>query len=357
MAERTLLILSRYGAKGASSRLRSFQYIPALELAGFKVTVSSFFDDDYLETLYNSRRRDKSHILRAYWRRIKALLMAHRYSVLWIEKETLPFLPSFFEAWLAARNVPYVVDYDDATFHTYDQHPSPWVRRLLGNKLDALLKGAQCVMVGNSYLESYVRQHGANRIERIPTVVDIERYSFLPEPVADELRIGWIGSPSTSKYLEVVRPVLEALAKRRAIRLVTIGAPALEDFQLPLEQHAWSEETEGMLLSSLHVGIMPLVDDPWERGKCGYKLIQYMACGRPVIASPVGMNVDIVNDDVGFLAGVEREWAMAFETLATDAEKRAQMGIKARQTVQNQYSLQVLSSKLITILEPIACVA
>lgn len=355
MGKRTLLILSRYGVKGASSRLRSFQYIPALQASGFEVTVSPLFDDEYLEALYTTGRRPLSDILNAYFKRMIMLLKVRAYSAVWVEKETLPYLPAAFESWLSFMKVPYIIDYDDAIFHNYDLHRSLWVRTLLGTKLDVLLRSARCVTVGNSYLEEYAVQHGARYVERFPTVVDIDRYPILPPVISNELRIGWIGTPSTSKYLEVVRPVLESLSQKINIKLVTIGAPDLQHYQLPLEQHSWAEDTEGLLLSSVHVGIMPLVDDMWERGKCGYKLIQYMACGRPVIASPVGMNVDIVNSDVGFLAKTESDWLAAFENLATDAALRDQMGIRARALVETQYSLQVISSRLVMLLDSIIC--
>ncbi|PXX42800.1 glycosyltransferase family 4 protein [Aquitalea magnusonii] len=357
MAKRKLLVLSRYGEKGASSRLRFFQYITALQAAGFEVTVSPFFDDDYLEALYVTGRRSGADIVLAYFKRMLMLLKARDYSAVWVEKETLPFLPGIFEAWLSFMKVPYIIDYDDAIFHNYDQHRSLWVRTLLGTKLDVLLGAARCVTVGNSYLEQYAIQHGAKIVECFPTVVDIKRYPVLPPVASSELRIGWIGTPSTSKYLEIIRPVLESLSKKINIKLVTIGAPDLGHYQCPLEQHPWSADTEGLLLSSVHVGVMPLFDDMWERGKCGYKLIQYMACGRPVIASPIGVNVDIVNPDVGFLAKTEDDWHAAFEVLMADAALRDQMGINARKLVETQYSLQVIASRLVTLLESKICVA
>jgi glycosyltransferase involved in cell wall biosynthesis len=295
--------------------------------------------------------------VRAYFKRMMTLLKVRDYSAVWVEKETLPFLPGVFESWLSFMKVPYFIDYDDAIFHNYDRHRSLWVRTLLGTKLDVLLRAAKCVTVGNSYLEGYAIQHGASSVERFPTVVDISRYPVMPPVAGSELRVGWIGTPSTSKYLEIVRPVLESLSKKINIKLVTIGAPDLGHYQLPLEQHPWSADTEGLLLSGVHVGIMPLVDDMWERGKCGYKLIQYMACGRPVIASPIGMNVDIVNRDVGFLAKTEQDWLLAFETLAADVALRDQMGMNARKLVETQYSLQVIASRMVMLLESKICAA
>jgi glycosyltransferase involved in cell wall biosynthesis len=247
--------------------------------------------------------------------------------------------------------VPYVVDFDDAIFHTYDQHRSSLVRWILGQKLAPLILRARSVVVGNGYLESYVRGHGAHKVVRIPTVVDIQHYRVVDEPPAQEIRIGWIGTPETAHYLYIVRAALRSLGSERAIRLVTIGAPPLEDFGVPMEQHPWTENTESEVLQGIHIGIMPLPDQAWERGKCAYKLIQYMACGRPVIASPVGVNRDIVTNDVGILASTSIEWTEAFRVLASDPIRRRACGAAARRLIEREYSLEATAPRLVRLLQ------
>jgi glycosyltransferase involved in cell wall biosynthesis len=357
VTDRALLVLSRYHEMGASSRLRLFQYVPALEQAGFEVTLEPFFDQAYLDELYGNGRRRAATVLRSYLKRLTVLLRARRFSAAWIEKEMLPFFPGAFESWLSLSRVPYVVDYDDAIFHTYDRHRSALVRRLLGNRLDPLLRGASCVTAGNEYLLDYAQRHGARKAVLVPTVVDTLRYDVRPEPEGKEFRVGWIGSPATSKYLEAVLPALRQLSRRRPLRLVTIGAPALECPDLPLEQHDWAEATEAALIASFHVGVMPLPDTPWERGKCGYKLVQYMACGRPVVASPVGVNCDIVGKGVGLLAASEADWVEALERLAADPNYRAGLGSRARSVADNEYSLAAVAPRVIDVLEGAACAA
>ena len=349
-----VLLLSRYGPLGASSRLRFYQYLPFLEQAGAEVTVAPFFEDGYLDHLYSAGERRFKDVLAAYLRRFRAVLSAGRYSAAWIEKEVFPFLPAGFETLPKRLGIPYVVDYDDAIFHTYDRHASVWVRRILGQKLDPLLARARYVVVGGGYLESYVRSHGAGDVRRVPTVVDTERYEVAEGPIPGELRIGWIGSSSTTKFLYLVRDALKVLSAERPIRLVTIGASSLPDYGVPLEQHAWSENTEAKLIGSIHVGIMPLPDDPWERGKCGYKLIQYMACGKPVVASPVGVNRDIVTNEVGFLAGETGEWVLALRALAADAGRRCACGAAARRLVEREYSLRVVAPRMVGLLRETA---
>lgn len=349
-----VLLLSKYSGNGASTRVRAFQYISFLERSGIEVTVSSFFDDGYLTYLYSTGRRRFRDVFPRYLKRFSALRDAGKYSALWIEKEVFPFLPAWFENLVVRTGVPYIVDYDDATFHTYDQHRSSLVRGLLSKKYDPLLASAKCVTVGNSYLESYVRSHGAKDIRLIPTVVDIRRYDVTEESDFKELRIGWIGSPATAKYLYLVRDVLKELSAERPIRLVTIGAPPLLDYGVPLEQHPWSEDTETQLLASIHVGIMPLPDNPWERGKCGYKLIQYMACGRPVVASPVGVNRDIVTNVVGYLADGPEEWVQSLRALADNPGHRRACGVAGRRLAEREYSLQVTAPRVVDILREAA---
>jgi glycosyltransferase involved in cell wall biosynthesis len=307
------------------------------------VTCLPFFDTQYLRRLYITRDRGIKDLLRAYAKRLAALRQAQYFSAVWVEKELLPFAPGWFEGWLARAGVPYVVDYDDATFHTYDEHRQPLVRRWLGRKLDPLLAGAFAVSTGNRYLSDYARAHGARRVVQVPTVVDLERYPItqVTAPLSGpELRIGWIGTPATSKYLEILREPLRRLSADVPLRLVTIGAPPDLDLGIPMEKHAWSEATEASLLATLDIGVMPLPDAPWERGKCGYKLIQYMALGKPVIASPVGVNRELITPDVGLLASSAQEWMAALASIAQHRETVVQQGQAGRRLVEQTYSLQ-----------------
>jgi glycosyltransferase involved in cell wall biosynthesis len=246
--------------------------------------------------------------------------------------------------------VPYVVDYDDAIFHSYDSSPSRWIRKALSNKLDGLLAVSYAVTVGNNYLAQYAHSHGARRVVLIPTVVDIDRYRVTPEPPGDVFRIAWIGSPGTTKYLQLLAEPLRRLALEKKIMLVTIGAGPLHLPGVPLEQHAWSLDNETQLLETIHVGVMPLPDSPWERGKCGYKLIQYMACGRPVVASPVGINQEIVTPEIGFLASDVQGWYEGLRALSDQPALRQRMGQAARDRVEQSYSLQVTAPKIVRLL-------
>ena len=351
---RRLLLLTRYGRLGASSRLRMLQFVPSLEAAGFRATVSPFFDDAYLQAFYGQGARRYRDVVTAYTRRATALAGVREYDLVWVEKETFPFLPGPFESLLRRSGIPYVVDYDDATFHSYDIHPSVLVRRTLGGKLAPLLLGARAITAGNTYLAAYAESAGARDVRIVPTLVDVSRYRVEGDPGPGEFRIGWIGSPSTAVLLSLVRDPLERLAQELPLRLVTIGAGRSPEIDVPTEAHPWSEDTESSLLASIHVGIMPLQDEPWQRGKCGYKLIQYMACGRPVVASPVGVNSDIVTADVGYLATDAQDWYAALRRLADDRMLRVQLGLAGRRAVETKYSLQAAAPGLIDLLKAAA---
>jgi glycosyltransferase involved in cell wall biosynthesis len=341
-----ILLLSRYGRLGASSRVRSLQYLPFLESKGWQVDVTPLFSDSYLQVLYSGQLRG-IQVIAGYWRRIKALLRVRRYDLIWIEKEVFPFIPALAERLLVKVGVPYVVDYDDALFHRYDKHRSWLIRSLLGRKIDAVMRHAALVVAGNEYLADRARAAGARRVEIVPTVVDLTRYKVVQSASNHPLVVGWIGSPTTSRYLLALKPVFESLKEQFDVRFVAVGARQEDLAGVPIEVWPWSEETEVQSIQAFDVGIMPLSDTPWERGKCGYKLIQYMACGLPVVASPVGVNKEIIkHGNSGLLADGLDEWQEALGKLLEKRIKREQMGQKGRLQVEGWYSMQVQAPRL-----------
>lgn len=341
-----ILLLSRYGSLGASSRIRTYQYLPYLESQGITVKVASLLNNDYVRGLYNGKPPILS-VLGAYVTRFALMLRAGRFDAVWVEKEMLPWIPGWIETTLLPKQLPMVVDIDDAVFHRYDQHASRMVRGLLGKKIDAVMRRAQLVVVGNKYLEERARLAGARQVKLLPTVVDLSRYAPFVCESDRPITIGWIGSPTTAKYLDLVMPVLQNLIDSRRVRIVAVGADSEQFGAIPIELIPWSELTEVSELQQFDIGIMPLLDEPFERGKCGYKLIQYMACGKPVVASPVGVNLIMVENGVnGFLARNDREWTQALETLCDDASLRRRMGEIGRELVQREYSLDVAAPKI-----------
>jgi hypothetical protein len=347
-----MLMLSRYGQLGASSRMRFYQYLPWLEAAGIHVTQAPLLSDAYVRGLqYNTK--SPLEALRAYTGRVQSLLGSRKFDLLWIEKETLPWLPAWVEKMLLPGAVPYVLDYDDAVFHYYDEHRNPVVKALLAGKHPALMQGAALVVAGNAYLAEFARQAGAPNVEVVPTVIDLARYpASKPKRVEDYVPpcVGWIGQRATASFLAPYAPLFERLSSDGLARFAAIGIDA-QALGLPMASIPWTEQTEVASIAGFDIGIMPLLDGSFERGKCGYKLIQYMACGLPVVASPVGVNRQIVEHGVnGFLAETPEQWEQALQTLLADADLRQRMGQAGRQKVERQYCIQVTGPRLATLL-------
>jgi glycosyltransferase involved in cell wall biosynthesis len=248
--------------------------------------------------------------------------------------------------------VPYVLDYDDAVFHLYDEHRSAAIRWALGGKHPSLMRRAALVVVGNGYLADCAERAGARNVAVVPTAVDLDRYGAAREAAQDGAppRVGWIGQRSTADFLRPLAPLFERLAAAGKARFAAIGIDA-RALGLPMDGVPWSEDSEVHSIRGLDVGVMPLVDGPFERGKCGYKLVQYMACGLPVVASPVGVNRQLVEHGVnGFLATTNEEWRMALETLLSDAGLRRRMGRAGRRMVEETYCLQVTAPRIAGLL-------
>jgi glycosyltransferase involved in cell wall biosynthesis len=352
---RSVHFLTKYTQAGASSRYRTFQYLPALQAAGLKCTVSPLFDGDYVGNKLATGRSSLRSVLIAFLRRLLAVMRLPRGAVVVVEYELLPFFPVLFEHWLAWRGCRVLVDYDDALFHQYDRHANSWLRYLLGNKIAKVMLLADTVVAGNAYLADYARGVGAKRVEVIPTVINLERYTVaLPAHDSVVFTIGWIGSPSTARYLQAIAPALAEVCKDGRARVRLIGSGPIELPNVPLEVLAWSEDTEVKEIQRFDVGIMPLPDEPWAHGKCGFKLIQYMACGLPVIASPIGVNTEIVTEGVnGHLATTTEEWIQAIKHLKSDHIACQRMGSMGRQVVEERYCLLVTAPKWVKLLQSI----
>lgn len=347
-----ILFFTKYSRAGASSRYRTFQFLPYLQEAGLHCEVAPLFDDRYLATKYQLGQAHPMDVARALARRLLQLFRVRQFDLLVLEYELLPYFPAWVEQLLARHGVRYAVDYDDALFHQYDQHPGRLVRSVLADKIANVMRAASLVTVGNEYLADYAIRAGAKWVEQVPTVVDHRKYAARPAGTTDDaVTIGWIGSPATAKYLQAISEPLASACRSTGARVRLIGAGADALPGIPADIQAWDEATEAESIAAFDIGIMPLADGPWERGKCGFKLIQYMACGVPVIASPVGVNRRIVEHGVhGFLASSAKEWVEAITGLAADASARARMGAQGRLRVEDFYSTQVVAPRIVRLL-------
>lgn len=331
-----------------------YQYLPYLNAHGVYVTVASLLDDSYVKSLYAKKDKPFFNVLNSYIHRLILLFKARDFDLVWIEKEIFPWMPALVETLLKKFKVPFVADYDDAIFHNYDLNPNRAIRMMLSKKIEHVMRDASVVIAGNDYIAARAVNAGALRVECLPSVVDLKKYAVNEMKQEMGFNIGWIGTPVTQRYLKDISSAFLRLDKKKSARIITIGSRDINLDGVASEERPWAEETEVADIQDFDVGIMPIPDEPWEKGKCGYKLIQYMACEKPVIASPVGINRKIVkHGKTGFLASSPDEWTKAFLILQDNMDLRKTMGMAGRRLVEQEYSLEVTAPKLLSIFKSV----
>lgn len=344
---------TKYDRQGASSRYRTFQYLSHYHDAGIETRTFPLFSEAYLRDRY-AQGRTASNFTQLYRRRWADMDRTSEADLVVVEKELLPYLPAWFEK-SAFRNAKRVLlDYDDAVFENYRRHPNTLVRWLLGGKIDELMARADGVIAGSRYLRDYAEGH-ARETWLVPTTVDVEKYALHDHDHEGLVTIGWIGTPWSSRYLPVVRRALERVASEVSIRFIIVGGHSPLWEGVNIQAIPWSEDTEADLIRWMDIGIMPLIDHPFERGKCGLKLLQYMAGGVVPVASDVGGNRDLIqHGEDGFLCRREEEWIETLLHLARNPAARAEIGLRGRKKVEEQYSLQVWGPRLETLYRGVA---
>lgn len=342
-----VLFLTKYGAAGPSSRYRVFQYLPMLEAAGVRCDVSPLLGKRWLAAGWEGRRRFPP--VASLLRRLGGLLTARRYDLIVVQKDLAPWMPPLFEMLLERSGVPIVYDIDDAVWLRYDGAPFSFLR----GKIPRLVAASDAVLAGNAYLREYARERGGEAI-LFPTVVDVDRYRPAG-PAGDRPIVGWIGSPATVCFLEMIAGALRAAASAGPFRLLVIGAPGFSLPGLDVEAVPWSEDAEARELARCSAGIMPLPDTPWAQGKCGLKLLQYLAAGLPVVSSPTGGATDILTDGVdGIIARDGGGWRSGLQRILGDPAVAAGLGRAGRQTVERRFSLAVWAPRMREVLEAVA---
>jgi len=346
-----VIAYTKYDREAASTRQRLLQYIPAFGAAGIQVGFRPLLSDAYVRSLVSGERPSRRDIVLAYAQRWRQLHAPHDADLIWVYAELFPWLPANGERLAFRPGLPVVYDMDDAFFVPYDENPRATMRRTLGGKLRPLIRGASACTCGNAHLAEYARPL-CPRTLIVPTVVDTDRYVPVERRSDPVPTIGWIGSPSTWPQLAPLLPLLSELSGegRARIKVIGAGAKAAATSVPGMNVVPWSEATEIGDVQAMDIGIMPLTDDLFVRGKSGYKLIQYMACGLPVIASPIGVNREIVHHGVnGFLAGSPDEWRSALDQLLGDSDLRRRMGAAGRRRAVERYSLASQAPRLIEL--------
>jgi glycosyltransferase involved in cell wall biosynthesis len=352
-----VLALSPIPEEGAGCRFRVTQYIPSLRRAGFDVTVSPFYSREYFSFVYGPGNyiRKAVGFLALTWRRVRELFTIRQYDLVLLYREAIPIGPPLVERWIRRLGIPIVYDFDDAIFLPAVSDANKAFSFLKSPKrASQILKISQQVSVGNEFLATYARRFNRN-VTVIPTAVDTNRFVPRPDAGAAEGRrlvVGWIGSPTTFQYLEGLKEVLAAVAAQHPFTLKVSGAGRPVNFPgVDVQEVPWSMADEVTLFNTCDIGVYPLTDDDWARGKCGFKAIQCMACGVPVVAAAVGVNREIISHGVdGMLASTPREWIDHLSRLLTDADLRRRMAIAGRRTIQARYSLDVTAPQLAGVL-------
>ncbi len=318
-----VLFLTRTGPLGPSSRYRVYQLLPLLRDVD---AVVSPITDPSPRAVWQQRRADLDRV--------------GEFDAVFVQKGVFPGLYAGFERQFAARK-PLIYDFDDAM----------WLRRVGGSRMAQLLhreraaqemlRCASAVIAGNDYLAEYAARFNRH-VTVIPTAIDTARY-----PTAGGTTVGWIGSRTTLPYLKALKPVFGKLGI--APHVIAAGDPETLGFRVQFRP--WTLETELNELAQLGIGIAPLPDGPWERGKCGVKVLQYMACGIPVVASPVGVHNQIVQHGVnGYLAGETVEWEMYLRELIGNESLRERLGTAGRAMVRQRYDIHQAAERLSAIL-------
>jgi glycosyltransferase involved in cell wall biosynthesis len=353
-----ILFLTKYGRRGPSSRYRVLQYVPSLEARGFRCDVRSLHDDAYLEALFAGTGRSILYHAYRFRERARAVAAARGYAAVFVQKELAPGAPPVLERRLAASGVPVVHDIDDAIHLRYEESRNPLARRFLAGKIPEALSLASVVLAGNEYLASYASRWNPRTL-LFPTVVDPAKYEAARRAARGTADgsggaapvVVWIGTPDAARFIDECRDALREASARRPFILRVVGAPAVAASFPGAESVPWSEETEAETLARSDIGIMPLPMNEWTKGKCGLKVLQYMASGLPVVASPTGGADRIVaHGETGFLARTRVEWVERLVALLERPELRRTMGERGAARVREAWSLDLWAPRMAEVL-------
>jgi len=354
---RLLALVPSLYDKSPGQRYRLEQWEPLLRERGVDITYAPFECAELNDVVYKQGQIAKKLrlVVQALGRRAALLSKLTNYDVIYLHREAALLGPAVFERLIHRSGVPIVFDFDDAIFLSYKSPSNGYLSYLkFAGKTKTNCRLAAHVMVGNPYLAEYARQFNQN-VSIIPTTIDTDKYKPVNiEDASGPVVIGWTGSHSTVQHLDTLRSALAKLAQRESIRLRVIGTPNYQIEGVEFETIMWRSETEVEDLSAVDIGIMPLPDDNWARGKCGAKALQFMAMGIPTVCSPVGVNTDIIQDNEnGLIANSEDEWIEKLSLLIRSRELRARLGKAGRQTIEQRFSAAVQAPRVYEVLESV----
>lgn len=318
---------------------------------GWHVHARSFLSMNGWENLYKGNIAVRLiSILQGFLRRILHVAQVAQYDIVLIHREVTPMGPPVFEFIITKLlRKPILYDFDDAIWLP-DPNETNWLSKTLKwkSKVKYICKWSWKISAGNEYLANYAQQYNS-RVEIIPTVVDTS-YHLPTTSKKSSLTIGWTGSHTTLQYLNPLVPIINRITKKYSVRFMVI---ANKNPELPIQNFQftqWSKDREIDDLQQFDIGIMPLTDDIWSKGKCGFKAIQYGALGIPALVSPVGVNVNVVQHEVsGFLCEDLKDWESSLEKLITSEKLCQEMGAAGRAHVIKHYSIESVREKFLSL--------
>jgi glycosyltransferase involved in cell wall biosynthesis len=355
---RLLALVPSIPDKSPGQRYRIEQWEPLLKQSHVETRFVAFESSELNALLYQpgGTIRKIRLMIDSYVRRIRLLRTIREYDVVYIFREAALLGPALIERRIHRLGMPIIFDFDDATFVPYVS-PSSGLFSLLkcAGKTRTLCSIANHVMAGNRYLADYASRFNRN-VTIVPTTIDTDKYTNQPRQTSsDQPVIGWTGSYSTLQHLAAIKGVLKRLGETEDFRLRVIGPPSFQIEGLQVEMVQWNSASEADDLRPIDIGIMPLPDNRWTRGKCACKALQYMALGIPTICSPVGVNSEIIQNGVnGFLAESDDQWIEKLTALLHSPELRTRIGLAGRATVEANYSARVQAPRVYEILQSVA---
>ena len=347
--KKVLIITAHRKDRAPNQRFRFEQYLNFLEENGFHCKISSIISANDDKILYQAGNYFKKGLIvfKAILNRSKDVLLRNKYDLIFICREGFLTGTTFFEELLHKSKAPIIYDFDDAIWH-FDVSDANknfgWLKN--PGKTARLISMADLVFAGNHYLAEFAH-HYNDKVTIVPTTIDTDEYKPFPFRDSKVVCIGWSGSITTIRHFEMAVPVLKALKEKYADRISfkVIGDGNYKNVSLDIQGISWKKETELEELSQIDIGIMPLPDDEWAKGKCGLKGLQYMALGIATVMSPVGVNTEIIQDGVnGMLASSTEEWVCKISQLIDNTELRRNCAQNGQITVQENYSVKALQN-------------
>ncbi|MBI4349613.1 MAG: glycosyltransferase family 4 protein [Elusimicrobia bacterium] len=342
----------------ASTRFRAAQFFPYLRRMGIECTLSPFLSDEEFRRLYDRGAPAvvAARLLAAAIRRVAGVLRSRSFDVVVVQRGSMLVGPPIIERMIAGPlRRPLVFDFDDAIWLADPASAwGRWTTRLKSPRKTAeIIRIARHVVVCNEYTRTYARGYRAERdVTVIPTVVDEAEYRSAPAARQGPPVVGWIGTHSTAIYLEAVRGALERAAARHSFRVRIVGAGRpFRPSGVEVENKAWRLEDEVSDYQSLDIGLYPVADDEWGRGKTGFKPVVYMSCGVACVASPIGGVTEFLrHGENGLFATSDAEWERAIGDLVSDPGLRRRLAAAGRRTVEQRYCLSVQAPRLAEVL-------